>query len=88
MSYLRQISFQAQIGDQLPCMIIQIAHSVAVSASIVAPTQDTCVGNIAREEVARPMYAVARCPCLLAVTVQPVDDDDAAPSQRPFFRPI
>ena len=83
-AYLRQVSFQTQIGHQLPCMIIQIhtAHPASVGISMEAPTQDACVRDIAREEIARPMHAVTRRPCLFAVAVQPMDNNDAASSQQ------
>jgi hypothetical protein len=44
---------------------------------IVAPAEYARVRQVVREEVAQPVDAVSRCPCLLAVTVEAVDSDDA-----------
>jgi hypothetical protein len=55
------------------------AHArAAVRVRIVAPTEYARVRQVAREEVAQPVDAAACRPCLLAVSVQAVDGDDAA----------
>jgi hypothetical protein len=43
---------------------------------IVAPTEYARVRQVLREEVAQPVNAAARCPRLLAVSVQAMDSDD------------
>jgi hypothetical protein len=45
---------------------------------IIAPAEYARVGQVVREEVAQPVDAVARRPCLLAVSVQAMDGDDTA----------
>jgi hypothetical protein len=50
----------------------------AVRVRIVALAEYARAGQIVREQVARPVDAVARRPRLLAVAVQAVDRDDAA----------
>jgi hypothetical protein len=55
------------------------AHArAAVRVRIVAPAEYARVGQVAREKVAQPVDAAACRPCLLAVSVQAVDGDDAA----------
>jgi hypothetical protein len=55
------------------------AHARAVlCVRIVAPAEYARVGEVAREEVAQPVDAAARCPCLLAMSVQAMDGDDTA----------
>lgn len=44
---------------------------------IITPAEDACIGEIVREEVAQPVDAVACRPCLLAVSIQAMDGDDA-----------
>ena len=43
---------------------------------IVAPTENTRVGQVVREEVAQPVDTVVRRPRLLAVSVQTMDCDN------------
>jgi hypothetical protein len=50
----------------------------AVRVRIVAPAEYARVGEVVREEVAQPVNAAARRPCLLAVSVQAMDGDDTA----------
>jgi hypothetical protein len=50
----------------------------AVRVRIVAPAEYARVGEVVREEVAQPVDAAARRPCLLAVSVQAMDGDDTA----------
>jgi hypothetical protein len=50
---------------------------VAVRVGVVTPAKYARVRQVVREEVTQPVDAVARCPCLLAVTVEAVDSDDA-----------
>jgi hypothetical protein len=45
---------------------------------IVAPTEYARVGQVVREEVAQPVNAAARRPCVLAMSVQAMDGDDTA----------
>jgi hypothetical protein len=55
------------------------AHArAAVCVRIVAPAEYARVGEVVREEVAQPIDAAARCPRLLAVSVQVMDSDDTA----------
>jgi hypothetical protein len=55
------------------------AHArAAMCVRIVAPTEYARVGQVVREEVAQPIDAAARRPCLLAVSVQAMDGDDTA----------
>jgi hypothetical protein len=55
------------------------AHArAAVRVRIVAPAEYARVRQVAREKVAQPVDAAACRPCLLAVSVQAVDGDDAA----------
>jgi hypothetical protein len=49
----------------------------AVRVRIVAPAEYARVREIMREEVAQPVDAVVRRPCLLAVSVQAVHSDNA-----------
>jgi hypothetical protein len=54
------------------------AHAgAAMCVRIVAPAEYARVQQVVREEVAQPVDAVSRCPCLLAVTVEAVHSDDA-----------
>jgi hypothetical protein len=50
----------------------------AVRVRVVALAEHTRVGQVVREEVAQPVDAAARRPCLLAVSVQAMDGDDTA----------
>jgi hypothetical protein len=55
------------------------AHArAAVRIRIIAPAEYARVGQVVREEVAQPIDAAARRPCLLAVSVQAMDSDDTA----------
>jgi hypothetical protein len=55
------------------------AHArAAVCVRIVAPAEYARVGEVVREEVAQPVNAAARRPCLLAMSVQAMDGDDTA----------
>jgi hypothetical protein len=55
------------------------AHArAAVCVCIVAPAEYARVGEVVREEVAQPVDAAARCPRLLAVSVQAMNGDDTA----------
>jgi hypothetical protein len=55
------------------------AHAqAAVCVRIVAPAEDARVRDVVWEEVAQPVDAAARCPRLLAVSVQAMDGDDTA----------
>ena len=47
-----------------------------MGARIVTPSKYTRVGYIVREEIAKPVDAVAGCPCLLAVSVQTMDSNN------------
>jgi hypothetical protein len=54
------------------------AHArAAVRVGVVAPAEYARVRQVVREEVAQPVDAVARRPCLHAVSVEAVDSDDA-----------
>jgi hypothetical protein len=44
---------------------------------IVAPAKYARVRQVVRKEVAQPVDAVARRPCLFVVSVQTMDSDDA-----------
>jgi hypothetical protein len=55
------------------------AHArAAVCVRIVAPAEYARVGEVVREEVAQPVDAAARCPRLLAMSVQAMNGDDTA----------
>jgi hypothetical protein len=55
------------------------AHArAAVCICIVAPAEYARVREVVREEVAQPVDAAARRPCLLAMSVQAMDGDDTA----------
>jgi hypothetical protein len=62
-------------------VIIEVlgAHArAAMCVRIVAPADYAGVGQVVREEVAQPVDAVARRPCLLAMSVQAMDGDNTA----------
>jgi hypothetical protein len=48
----------------------------AVRVRIIAPAEYARVRQIMREEVAQPVSAAARRPCLLVVSVQAMDGND------------
>jgi hypothetical protein len=53
------------------------AHTrAAVRVSVITPAEYARIGQVVREEVVQPVDAVARCPRLLAGTVETVDSDD------------
>jgi hypothetical protein len=55
------------------------AHArAAVCVRIVALAKDARVREVVREEVAQPVDAAARCPRLLAMSVQAINGDDTA----------
>jgi hypothetical protein len=55
------------------------AHArAAVCVRVVAPAEDARVWEVVREEVAQPVDAAARCPRLLAMSVQAMNRDNTA----------
>jgi hypothetical protein len=55
------------------------AHArAAVCVRVVAPAEHARGGEVVRKEVTQPVDAAARCPRLLAVSVQAMKGDDAA----------
>jgi hypothetical protein len=55
------------------------AHArAAVCVRIVTPAEYARVGEVVREEVAQPVDTAARCPRLLAMSVQAMNGDDTA----------
>ena len=60
-------------------MVVQVlaADTAAVCIRIISPAENARIRDIAREEIAEPMDVVCRCPSLVAMSVQPVNRDDA-----------
>jgi hypothetical protein len=56
--------------------VLRAYARAAVGVCIVAPAEYARVGQVVREEVAQPVDAAARRPCLLAVSVQAMDGDN------------
>jgi hypothetical protein len=64
-------------------MIVEVlaADAVAMSVRVVSPAKDPRVGYVSRQEGAKPVDVVRRLPSLIAVSVQPMDGDNAENSQ-------
>lgn len=78
-THLRDLPLQTQVRHQRLCMVVQVlaAHPrPAVRVGVVAPAEYARLRQVVRQQVAQPVHAVTRRPCLLAVAVQAVDRDD------------
>jgi hypothetical protein len=61
-------------------MVVEILTAdlrAAMSVRIITPAEYSGVGEIFRKEIAEPVDAIIRRPCLFTVTVQAMDGDDA-----------
>jgi hypothetical protein len=58
--------------------VLRAYARTAVRVRIIAPAEYARVGQVVREEIAQPVDAASRRPCLLAVSVQAMNSDDAA----------
>lgn len=67
-------------------MVVKIlaADAVAVSVRIVAPAEDTRIGNIVREEIAEPVDAVRGGPSFVLMSVQAMNGHNTSISQRSY----
>ena len=45
---------------------------------VIAPAHDAGVGNLCRQQVSKPKDAITGCPCLLPMSIQPMDCDNTS----------
>jgi hypothetical protein len=62
-------------------MVIEVLAAdlgAGMGVGVVAPAEDPGVRDVVRQEITKPVDAIARGPSLPAVAVEAVDGDDAA----------
>lgn len=78
--YLGLLPLKTKIRDQGISMMVHILRADprgAVSIGVIAPGDDTGIGNVCWDQVAEPIYFVD-CPSLLTVSVKSMNSHDTA----------
>jgi hypothetical protein len=57
-------------------VVVQRSARIAVWIRIISPAEDSGVGNVSGEQIAKPVNPICRCPGLVAMPVRAVYGDN------------
>jgi len=79
-SYVGYLPLPAQVGYEIARMVVKVLAADArarVGVGIVAPAENAGAREVGGQEVAEPVDAIVRGPCLVSVAVEAMHSDDA-----------